>query len=167
MMGSGKSTVGRALATALGWPLLDNDALVREATGRDGPTIFRDEGEAALHRAESDALTAALRRAGPAVVTAAASVVDDPRSRVELAEAGHVVWLRARSETLGRRIAAGTGRRSDAADGEWLARLNIARAAGYEAVADQVVDVDARDVEDIAREIRDAAHPADDEASAD
>jgi shikimate kinase len=51
MMGSGKSTVGRALADELGWPLLDNDALVRETVGRGGAEIFRTGGEAALHEA--------------------------------------------------------------------------------------------------------------------
>jgi shikimate kinase len=37
MMGSDKTAVGRELARRTGWPLLDNDALVRQLTGRQPP----------------------------------------------------------------------------------------------------------------------------------
>lgn len=151
-MGSGKTTVARALAARLGWPILDNDALIR-ATGRDGPTIFRDDGEDALHAAERAAFLDALGRRPPSVVTVAASVVDDPELRARLRGSGHVVWLRARPETLHRRIAAGSGRRADAVDEAWLANVAAERQPLYESVADQVVDVDDRDVDDVTRTI--------------
>jgi len=141
MMGSGKSTVGRGLAASLGWPMLDNDAQIRAATGRDGPTIFREDGEDALHRAERDAILAALRTPGPAVVTAAASVVDEPEVRAALQPA-YVVWLRARPATLARRIGGGRGRRADAVDDAWLADRARDREPRYRAIADQIVDVD-------------------------
>ena len=34
MMGSGKSTIGRLLAEATGWPYVDNDELVRRSHGK-------------------------------------------------------------------------------------------------------------------------------------
>ena len=142
MMGSGKTTVAKAIAARLGWPVLDNDAQIRAATGRDGPTIFREGGEDALHQAEQAAFKRAIEEARPSVVTVAASVVDDPDLRDRLRSAGHVVWLRARSETLHRRIASGAGRRSDAVDETWLAQLSRDREPRYRDVADQVVDVD-------------------------
>ena len=159
MMGSGKSTVGRALADALAWPLLDNDALVRDLAGEGGPELFRTGGEAALHEAEREALVAALRRPPPAVVTAAASVVDDPRLRTMLRHAGTVVWLRAAVETLVDRIDAGggSGRRSDAADVAWLRGRAAKRAALYAAVADAIVDVDGMTVAEVVAAIREAA----------
>ena len=153
MMGAGKTTVGRALAARLNWPLLDNDALIRDATGRDGPTIFREDGVDALHAAEADALVEATRRAGPAIVTVAASVVDDARSRATLSEAGRVVWLRADPTTLHGRIAAGAGRRADAADEDLLERLAADREPRYRAVADLIVDVDDRTVDSVVDEI--------------
>ena len=100
MMGSGKSTIGRALADALGWPLLDNDALVTEMTGQTGPDLFASDGELALHRAERAAFAEALARPTPAVITAAGSVVDDPWLRSVLPDAGWVVWLDAEPATL-------------------------------------------------------------------
>jgi shikimate kinase len=158
MMGSGKSTVGRALAEGLGWPLLDNDALVRETMGRGGPEIFRSGGEGALHEAEREALVAAIRRPAPAVITAAASVVDDARLRSMLPHAGTVVWLRATVETIVDRIdaSAGAGRRSDALDVAWLEERAAKRARLYAQVADATVDVDGRTVDEIVAAIRTA-----------
>jgi shikimate kinase len=159
MMGSGKSTVGRALAEELGWPLLDNDALVRETTGRGGPEIFRAGGEAALHEAEREALVAAIRHPAPAVITAAASVVDDARLRSMLPHAGTVVWLRAAVDTIVDRIdaSAGAGRRSDARDVAWLEERASQRAPLYTAVADAIVDVDGRTIDELVAAIREAA----------
>jgi shikimate kinase len=162
MMGAGKSTVGRALAATLGWPLLDNDALIRAATGRDGPSLFREEGEDALHRAERAALLEAIGRSGPAVITAAGSVVDESALRAGLVPA-HVVWLRAAPATLQRRIGAGSGRRGDAVDAAWLRALAERREPLYREIADHVVDVDDRSVgqvvEEIVGEIRRRADP--------
>src|SRR6185436_4954086 len=144
MMGSGKSTVGRALAQELGWPLLDNDALVRESVGRGG-------AEAELHEAEQEALVAAIRHPAPAVITAAASVVDDARLRSMLPHSGTIVWLRVTVETIVDRIdaSAGVGRRSDASDVTWVTKRAAGRARLYQEVADVVVDVDGMTVPEI------------------
>lgn len=45
MMGSGKTTVGRLLADALGRELVDTDALIEERQGRTIPEIFAADGE--------------------------------------------------------------------------------------------------------------------------
>ncbi len=153
MMGSGKTTVGRALAAELGWPMLDNDTLVLATTGRDGPAIFRDDGEDALHEAERTAFVAGVDRSPPAVLTAAGSVVDDPALLARLPTSGWVVWLRAEPSTLRERIDRGAGRRADAVDEAWLASRAADRSALYASVADQIVDVDGRTVPEIAAAI--------------
>ena len=66
MMGSGKSSVGRALSDLTGWPFVDNDALVERATGLTARELLRDRGEDALREAESEALRAGLRIPVPA-----------------------------------------------------------------------------------------------------
>jgi shikimate kinase len=61
-MGAGKSTVGRLLATRLGWNFLDLDAHLEERAGITIPEIFALHGEARFRRLESSALASALNR---------------------------------------------------------------------------------------------------------
>ena len=142
MMGAGKTTIGRELAALTGWPMVDNDQLVRELTGREPRAIAAEDGEDALHDAEAAALEGALRLAPPLVVGVAGAMVDRPQARETLRRAGHVVWLRARPETLRARIGSGADRRPDAVDLAWLAARAKERESLYREVADQVIDVD-------------------------
>jgi shikimate kinase len=141
MMGAGKSTVGRELAKRTGWPFRDNDALLRELTGRAAAEIVEADGEAALHRLEAAAFRAAIERPGPAIIAVAGSVIDDGAERERLAAAGHVVWLRARPAMLRARIGSGATRRADAVDLAWLTARAAEREPRFRAVADQVVEV--------------------------
>ncbi|MEO6923569.1 MAG: shikimate kinase [Bryocella sp.] len=59
-MGSGKSTVGKLLAEAIGWTFLDLDREIERRDGRSIPQIFAESGEAAFRRAEAAALASAL-----------------------------------------------------------------------------------------------------------
>ncbi len=51
-MGAGKSRVGRELSKALGWPLLDTDAVIRQEHGPI-PQIFETMGEAYFRQLEA------------------------------------------------------------------------------------------------------------------
>lgn len=59
--GSGKSTIGRRLAKALGLDLLDTDAEIERRTGRTVAEIFGADGEAAFRRLEEEVIREALR----------------------------------------------------------------------------------------------------------
>ncbi len=59
--GSGKSTIGRRLAKALGCALIDTDAAIEERTGRAIPEIFATEGESGFRRIEEQVVCDALR----------------------------------------------------------------------------------------------------------
>jgi len=154
MMGAGKTTIGRELARRTGWPFHDNDALVRELTGREPKAIDAEDGEDALHAAEIAALRTALTRPGPAVIAVAGAIVDDAAASAEMRASGaHVVWLRARPETLRGRIGGGTGRRADARDLGWLAEKATVREPRYRGVADQVIDIEDESSRAIAKAI--------------
>ncbi len=58
--GSGKSTIGRRLAKALGLPLLDTDAAIEEQTGRSIAEIFATDGEAGFRRIEEEVIRDAV-----------------------------------------------------------------------------------------------------------
>jgi shikimate kinase/AcrR family transcriptional regulator len=153
MMGAGKTTIGRQLAALTGWPMVDNDELVRRLTGREPRAIDAEDGEDALHDAEAAALQGALDLPPPLIVGVAGAMVDRPDLRETLRQAGHVVWLRARPETLRARIGSGAGRRREARDVTWLAARAAEREALYEATADQVIDVDEAAPGQVAAEI--------------
>ncbi|MCH8949788.1 MAG: dephospho-CoA kinase, partial [Chloroflexi bacterium] len=45
LSGSGKSTVAKLVADALGWDCIDTDALIESAAGRSVAEIFAGDGE--------------------------------------------------------------------------------------------------------------------------
>lgn len=67
-MGSGKSTVGRALAERLGWRFVDLDQVIEQIDGRTVARIFADSGEPTFRALETAALMSTLLE--PRVVVA-------------------------------------------------------------------------------------------------
>lgn len=142
LMGSGKTTVGRELASLLARPLIDSDAQVREMTGEDVAEISRRAGVSEMRRLEHEALTRALASPDPAVIAAAAGVVLEDAARRLLSEAS-VGWLKASPETLAERV--GGAARPLLGDDPLavLREMERQRRHLYERVADIVIDVDA------------------------
>lgn len=58
--GSGKSTIGRRLAKAMGLALLDTDAEIERRTGRTISDIFAEDGEPGFRRIEEEVIREAL-----------------------------------------------------------------------------------------------------------
>lgn len=168
MMGAGKTSVGNALARATGWPFLDNDALVERATGATAPRILEARGEDALRDAEAAALVAGLKIPPPAIVDVAGGIVTRAEDRARLRVGGFVVWLRARVETLARRVGTGAGRAWLRDDPEGaLRRLYDGREPLYAEVATCIVDVDDVTPEQVAERIIAALRDQGDHARAD
>jgi shikimate kinase len=144
LMGTGKTTVGRRLAKELQWPFADADEQLELRAGRSIPVIFREEGEAAFRRLESDVLADLLARAHPLVVAAGGGVVTRTENRALLGHRAFVVWLRAsapflaaRTDLTHRPLLAGAADPTAA-----LQRLIVERGPLYQGVADAVVDVE-------------------------
>jgi shikimate kinase len=55
-MGSGKSTAGRKLATAMNWDFIDLDRKIEEMAGKKIPEIFSADGEEKFRELEAVAL---------------------------------------------------------------------------------------------------------------
>jgi shikimate kinase len=155
MMGSGKTSVGSALSNRLGWPYLDNDAMLERTSGRSAVDLIAAEGEQALRTAESKVLTFMLGMPAPMIAGVAGGVVLAEADRRRLKESSaYVVWLRASPKVLARRLGSGAGRPWLDGDPEAaLRKLAADRNPFYEEVADQVIDVDALAVGVIAKQV--------------
>lgn len=155
LSGSGKSTVGRALAERLGWPLRDTDALIEAAAGMGIPAIFASEGEAGFRAREGAALAEALG-GEPCVVATGGGIVLREANRALLRERALVVWLDAPTDALVARLRAHDEVRPLLAGddlAERLEGLRAARAALYRSAADLAIDTAGRGAAEIAAEI--------------
>jgi shikimate kinase len=110
-MGSGKTSLGVRLASRLGREFFDSDVSIESSRGQSGREIAESEGVAELHELERRALREALASPEPAVIAAAASVVDDPEARSAL-EGVFCIWVRADPIILEERSARGDHRRA-------------------------------------------------------
>ena len=150
-MGSGKSTVGRLVASELGWPFWDNDEQLMRREGRTAEEIASEDGATHLHDLEADILLADLAREESAVVAAAASTVLDPRARARLRADGFVFWLRTAPSALDERLAHPGDRPSfDTSPAQEAGSLQTDRSELYRAVADHELDTTSRRPDEIA-----------------
>jgi shikimate kinase len=162
-MGSGKSTVGDALAQRLGWPMSDSDREIEASTGRTARETKDELGADAIHRLEAEHLLAALAQEGPTVVCAAASTVEDERCRQALhAPPVLPVWLRASPAALAQRFTSIDAHRPAYGDdpARFLASQAKRRNPLFAEVARLTIDADGRSAEDVAQAILDGAERA-------
>ena len=147
MMGAGKSTAGRLAARRLGWTWVDIDAEIVRDGGASVPELFARHGEAHFRQEEIRVLGAVLDRNEPLVVSVGEGRSSTRPTAPTLRDGGTVVWLRARPETLIRRVHDGAGRPLLAGDtaedrAEALRRIEAERRPLYAEVADEIIDVD-------------------------
>jgi shikimate kinase len=154
-MGSGKTTIGRALAAELGYRFIDNDAGLEAEYDATAGELAEQVGVEQLHRLEAAQFLNALASFGDedVVIAAAASVVEDPACRAALSEPA-VIWLRADPAYLAERVREGHHRPKPSL-GHHQPRLaqKDHRRELYAAVADVAVDVAGRSVPGIVVEI--------------
>ncbi len=98
-MGSGKSTIGRALAHRLGREFVDIDVFITERCGVRIPVIFELEGEAGFRVREKQALDEVCGRQNAVIATGGGAVLD-PTNRELLRRSGFVVYLHASPTVL-------------------------------------------------------------------
>ena len=93
-MGSGKTSVGRALAKKLNKRFLDSDHEIEARTGVPIATIFEIEGEVSFRQREADMIRELCQLDGIVLATGGGAILN-PQSRALLREAGTVIYLQA------------------------------------------------------------------------
>ena len=139
-MGAGKTTVGELLARRSGRDFVDSDAQLAAVTGRTARDIQTTDGREALHALEREGLANALESPTPAVIAAAASVIEDPDSRRRLHRAATVIWLTADVDELATRARAQRHRPLASDPAAQLRQQAAARTPLFAEIADIVVD---------------------------
>jgi len=108
MMGAGKSSIGRRLATRLAIPFVDADTEIESAAGMTIPEIFAKHGEPYFRAGEARVIARLLDN-GPSVLATGGGSVMDPHTRALIREKAISIWLSADLDVLVKR----TKRRTD------------------------------------------------------
>jgi shikimate kinase len=108
MMGAGKSSIGRRLATRLGLSFADADTEIETAAGMTIPEIFEKHGEPYFRAGEARVIARLLDH-GPQVLATGGGAVMDRNTRDLIQIKGISIWLKADLDVLSKR----TKRRGD------------------------------------------------------
>jgi len=103
MMGVGKSSIGRRLATRLGIPFVDADTEIEKAAGMSIADIFARHGETYFRNGEARVI-ARLLEGGPQVLATGGGAVMNADTRAAIKAKGVSIWLNADVDVLMRRI---------------------------------------------------------------
>jgi len=103
LMGAGKTTVGRRLATALNMPFMDADHEIEEAAGLSVAEIFEKYGEDQFRDGERKVI-ARLIEGEPCVLATGGGAFMNNETRALIKKTAVSVWLKAELELLLERV---------------------------------------------------------------
>lgn len=103
LMGAGKSSVGRIVATQLGIPFIDTDAEIERVSRMTIPELFAAYGEQEFRALESRVIKRILR-IGPRVVSTGGGAFINDRTRKFIKRGGLSLWLKADLDILWERV---------------------------------------------------------------
>ena len=152
-LGSGKSSVGRIVADALGCPFLDLDEVIVKKAGHSIPDIFRSDGEKGFRRLEKQALEQAVAKytENTAVLALGGGTVTVPGAVQLLQEKTLCIYLQADIDTLTARLEGQMEGRPLSGDG--MEKRLQERLPLYEAAAHVCIDTVGLSPEEVADEI--------------
>ncbi|MBD3846069.1 shikimate kinase [Bosea sp. OAE752] len=140
MMGSGKSSIGRRLASRLGMGFVDADIEIETAAGMSIPEIFAQRGEAEFRDGERRVISRILTTQAPLVLATGGGAFMNAETRVRVKELGVSVWLKAEPDVLMRRVRKRSNRPLlQTADPEATLRAMLAQREPVYALADLTI----------------------------
>ena len=152
-MGTGKTTVGYAVAQRLGRPFVDMDGEIEVRAGKRIPRIFAEDGEAAFRQIEA-ALCEYLSAGDGLVVATGCGALVNPANRAAMQRNGVVICLDADADEILRRVGTREDRPllSGADPVARIAELLAARHDAYAAIPWHV-ETTGRSVDDVLTEV--------------
>jgi len=154
MMGSGKSVVGKLLASKWGRVAVDLDREVERLADVSVEVIFQRDGESAFRALEAEAVARAAASRKSAVIATGGGAILSEANVARMRDSGQVVWLEAPVKVLLRRVAGSRRpllKSGDAA--KTLTRILSDRRSRYAAAADVRVDASAGAPSAVAKKI--------------
>lgn len=146
-MGTGKSTIGRALARRLEWRFVDTDQVIERVAGASIPTLFLQEGEQAFRDRETTAILGISAGERQVIATGGGAVLREDNVAA-LRGAGVVVLLTAQPEVILERVSRRPEQRpilnGDEPPLTRILRLLGERGPSYQRAAHAIVDTSER-----------------------
>lgn len=103
LMGAGKSTIGKKVASLLGLPFKDADTEIEAVSRMSVPELFASYGEPEFRDLERRVIQRLLE-AGPMVLATGGGAYINAETRESIAEAGISLWLNADLDVLMDRV---------------------------------------------------------------
>ena len=100
--GTGKTEVGKTLASAIGWAWKDTDEIIEKEYGAI-TQLFKDRGEEYFRTLEKQTVKSLEKCEKLVISTGGGLVVDNDNART-LKKTGKIVYLRTKKETLLKRL---------------------------------------------------------------
>lgn len=153
-MGSGKSTIAKALQKELGFPLVEMDERIVQEQGMSINDIFEKYGEARFRDIESQ-LIVKLGKQEASIVSCGGGVVVRSENTQNMKQSGKIVFLKAKPQTIYERVKNSTERPilNGHMNVEYIAELMEKRRPLYEAAADITIQTDGKSKEEVCAEI--------------
>ena len=168
-MGTGKTTIGRALADQLKRYFVDMDVELEARAGKPIPRIFAEDGEPVFRRMERNLVVELSRRpvrrspdlkesrddgGSNLVIAAGGGIVLNPDNIRDFSATGHVICLKAAPDEILRRVS-GSSQRPLLEQGDKAGRIRkllMARQPLYDAIPEQV-DTTGKTVAEVVAEV--------------
>jgi XRE family transcriptional regulator, aerobic/anaerobic benzoate catabolism transcriptional regulator len=161
LRGAGKSTLGKLLATRIGWTFVELNKEIERQNGLSVAEIIALYGQEGFRRMEQTALTQLLARKEPMVLATGGGIVSEPLTLDLILSSFYTIWLKAEPEEHMARVRGQGDLRPMADDRSAMAELRnilLSREPLY-ARASAVVDTAGLTVDAAAARLVDAVAP--------
>ena len=145
MMGAGKSSIGRRLASRLGMGFVDADAEIEAAAGMTIAEIFTSYGEPYFRSGEQRVISRLLE-SGPQVLATGGGAFMNAETRAAIRAKGVSVWLKAEFDVLMKRVKRRATADRPMLQGDPAQRIRHLISERYPVYAEADVTVMSRDV---------------------